>query len=147
MSTAAGSKCSSSQNADRSRVAGPVHGGEKTELEVLFGGVDAGPEGGSPFATPGRDHLLCTRVAGATAHAVADPGADLDGFVEQGERAFGLLDREHDREDREAERERGVDAGGAGDAHRFVDGRDRGVERRSVAWSAAPSMTSACASS
>src|SRR2546426_7141100 len=62
--------------------------------------------------------------------AVADAGTDLGRLVEQGERAFGLLVREPVREVREAEGERVVDAGGTGDARRFVTGRDRGVERR-----------------
>ena len=70
----------------------------------------------------------CHRVRDAL--PVTDPGADLDGFVEQGERALRLLEREPGREVLEGDRERAVDAGGTGDAHRFFSGRDCGVERR-----------------
>ena len=42
----------------------------------------------------------------------------------------GLFVWEPGREGRKGDREHCVDAGGTGDAHRFVDGRDRGVERR-----------------
>ena len=114
---------------DTSRVEGRKHGGETTELEVLFGGVDAGAEGCSPFTAPARDHSFVV-VRGRDGHVVTDPGADLDGLVAEGERAFGVLDREQHREPREAQRERSVDTGGAGDAHRFVSRRGRGVERR-----------------
>ena len=100
-----------------------------TEFERLFGGVDGPLEGCSPVTTSSRDPRFDPHRV-RDAQAVTDPGADLDGFVEQGERAFGLLVREPGREDREGEGERGVDAGGTGDAHRFVNGRDRGVERR-----------------
>ena len=70
------------------------------------------------------------RIASETPLPVTDPGADLDGFVEQGERALRLLEREPAREVFEGDHEHVVDAGGTGDAHRFFGGRDCGVERR-----------------
>ena len=114
---------------DTSRVEVPTPECIVTEFVGLFGGVDGRSEGCSPVTTSRRDPRLALRcVRGA--HAVTGPGADLDGFVEQGERALRLLEREPKRMDREDERERTVDAGGPGEMHRFVNGRDRGVGRR-----------------
>src|SRR5262249_38352857 len=100
-----------------------------TEFQRLFDGVDGDSEGCWPVTTSGRDPGFDPhRVRDAWADA--DAGGDLDGFVEQGERALRFLEREPGREHWKAVDERGVDAGGTGDAHRFVSGRDRGVERR-----------------
>ena len=102
---------------------------QSTELEVLVGGVDDCPECCSPFPAAARDMtFLVGRVCDAP--AVADPGADLGRFVEQGERSLGLLVRQPGREEREGEGERAVDAGGTGNTYRFVNGRDRGVGSR-----------------
>jgi hypothetical protein len=97
------------------------------ELEVAFGGVDACAERGSPFPAPSGD-VSFAACRGGDGHGVTDPDGGLDGLIEQGERTFGLLEREPPREEPEAETERGVDAGGARDADSFFDGGDRGVE-------------------
>ena len=78
---------------DTSRVEGPTRDSMITEFERLFGSVDGPLEGCSPVTTSSRDPRFDLRRV-RDAQAVADPGADLDGFVEQGERAFGLLERE-----------------------------------------------------
>ena len=71
---------------DTSPVEGPTRG-RKIQFEVLFGGVDARAEGCPPVATTGREPSFVPRRQ-RDAHAIADSGADLNGFVEEGERAF-----------------------------------------------------------
>ena len=132
---------------DTSRVEGPTHESMITEFERLFGGVDGRLEGCSPVTTSSRDPRFDPhRVRDAL--AVADAGADLDGFVEQGERAFatpraGARSRAFERAKTSAPSMPAARATRTASSVVAIAASSVG----SVIWSAPPSVRSALASS